>query len=137
MIEYAAVYEPTYTDTETALTSTAQQAFNPCIPTTLPVPVNELGNHVANCHSNGFDTQRPSFQHYTHVQCKLQYNLNFKPILVIWPNRIVLLGLFFVIIFSKILFFEHTLMIIRNRIQSIIIIIVKLMLTSHLETHCP
>ena len=57
MIEYAAVYEPTYTDTETALTSTAQQAFNPCIPTTLPVPVNELGNHVANCHSNGFDTQ--------------------------------------------------------------------------------
>ena len=56
-IEYATVYEPTYTDAETAFTSIDQQTFDPCIPTTLPVLVDELGNHVANCHSNGFDTQ--------------------------------------------------------------------------------
>lgn len=68
-IEYAAVhnvtvpsiYEPTYTDIDTVLLHLPsiynKCSFDPHIPPTLPVSLDELGSYVANCHIDGFSTQ--------------------------------------------------------------------------------
>uniref|UniRef100_A0A1X7V1E1 Fibronectin type-III domain-containing protein n=1 Tax=Amphimedon queenslandica TaxID=400682 RepID=A0A1X7V1E1_AMPQE len=55
------LYEPTYTDIEALKLSPHhiynEPSFDPLIPATLPVSMEELGNHVATCHSNGFEEQ--------------------------------------------------------------------------------
>ena len=70
-LEYAAVnkkppsvpapYEPTYTDIDTCKVSPPtvynKPKFDPQIPLTLPISLDDLGTHVASCHSNGFDEQ--------------------------------------------------------------------------------
>ena len=62
------VYEPTYTDIDTLKVSPPTvyntPKFDPKIPPTLPVSVDELGTHVATCHSNGFDEQYEVSDHY-------------------------------------------------------------------------
>ena len=49
------VYEPTYTDVETAVLSVCN--FDPQIPVTLPISLEDLNTHVTSCHSNGFESQ--------------------------------------------------------------------------------
>ena len=55
------LYEPTYTDIEALKLSPhhiyTEPVFDPLIPVTLPVSMEELGNHVATCHSSGFEDQ--------------------------------------------------------------------------------
>ena len=55
------LYEPTYTDIEALKLSPHhvynEPVFDPLIPVTLPVLMEGLGNHVATCHSNGFEEQ--------------------------------------------------------------------------------
>ena len=62
------VYEPTYTDIDTLKVSPPTEynipKFDPKIPPTLPVSVDDLGTHVATCHSNGFEEQYEASDHY-------------------------------------------------------------------------
>ena len=66
-------YEPTYTDIDTLKVSPPTvyntPKFDPKIPPTLPVSVDELGTHVATCHSNGFDEQYEVSDHITCITC--------------------------------------------------------------------
>ena len=70
IIEYATVnkqesvppvYEPTYTDIDTCKINPPsvynKAKFDPQIPLTLPISLDDLGTHVASCHSNGFGEQ--------------------------------------------------------------------------------
>ena len=52
------VYESTYTSIDAFKSNPpAHNEPNPQIPPTLPISLDDLGTHVASCHSNGFDEQ--------------------------------------------------------------------------------
>uniref|UniRef100_A0A1X7SYM0 Protein-tyrosine-phosphatase n=1 Tax=Amphimedon queenslandica TaxID=400682 RepID=A0A1X7SYM0_AMPQE len=94
------VYEPTYTDIDTVKVSSPTvyntPKFDPKISPTLPVSVDELGTHVATCHSNGFDEQYESLYTGIDKRCIIGYNEEntafnrFKNITVYDDNRIIL-----------------------------------------------
>uniref|UniRef100_A0A1X7T0C4 Fibronectin type-III domain-containing protein n=1 Tax=Amphimedon queenslandica TaxID=400682 RepID=A0A1X7T0C4_AMPQE len=94
------VYEPTYTDIDTLKVSPPTvyntPKFDPKIPLTLPVSVDELGAHVATCHSNGFDEQYENLSNAHSKRCTIghrdensRFN-RFKNITVYDDNRIIL-----------------------------------------------
>ncbi|XP_019858695.1 PREDICTED: receptor-type tyrosine-protein phosphatase T-like [Amphimedon queenslandica] len=88
------VYEPTYTDIETALLSGCN--FDPQIPLTLPISLEDLNTHVTSCHSNGFESQYTSLKSGEEKPCTVGYSEEnspfnrFKNITVYDDNRIIL-----------------------------------------------
>ncbi|XP_019858334.1 PREDICTED: receptor-type tyrosine-protein phosphatase S-like [Amphimedon queenslandica] len=94
------VYEPTYTDIDTLKVSPPTvyntPKFDPKIPLTLPVSVDELGTHVATCHSNGFDEQYENLSNPHSKRCTIGHRdensgfNRFKNITVYDDNRIIL-----------------------------------------------
>ena len=72
------VYEPTYTDIDTLKVSPPTEynipKYDPKIPLTLPVSVDDLGTHVATCHSNGFDEQY-TVSDYKYLNVTLNINI--------------------------------------------------------------
>ncbi|XP_019851300.1 PREDICTED: receptor-type tyrosine-protein phosphatase kappa-like [Amphimedon queenslandica] len=95
------LYEPTYTDIEALKLSPHhiynEPSFDPLIPATLPVSMEELGNHVATCHSNGFEEQYKSLYTGEDKSCSIGYSEDnkafnrFKNITVYDDNRITLI----------------------------------------------
>ncbi|XP_019857616.1 PREDICTED: receptor-type tyrosine-protein phosphatase kappa-like [Amphimedon queenslandica] len=88
------VYEPTYTDVETAVLSVSN--FDPQIPLSLPISLEDLNIHVTSCHSNGFESQYTSLKSEEEKPCIVGYSEEnkpfnrFKDITVYDDNRIIL-----------------------------------------------